>query len=79
MNPEDIKSILKRELSDCEILVEIDGSHVNIVAVGDLFEGKRPVQRQQMVYKALNDQIASGAIHAVHMKVFTHSEWKQRT
>ena len=30
-----------------------NGSHISIVVVSELFEGKRPVQRQQLVYKAL--------------------------
>ena len=78
MNPEDVKILLENALTDCQIQVESEGSHYNIVAVGDLFEGKRAVQRQQMVYGALNEQISSGAIHAVNMKIFTHQEWQQR-
>lgn len=30
-----------------------NGSHVSIEVTSALFEGKRPVQRQQLVYKAL--------------------------
>ena len=40
--------------------------------------GKRAVQRQQLVYTALNEQISSGVIHAVTMKLFTQQEWEQR-
>jgi acid stress-induced BolA-like protein IbaG/YrbA len=78
MNPEDVKTLLEAALSDCEVQVESEGSHFNIVAVGDIFEGKRAVQRQQIIYAALNEQISSGAIHAVNMKIFTHQEWQQR-
>ena len=78
MNPEDVKTLLEAALNDCQIQVESEGSHFNIVAVGDIFEGKRAVQRQQIVYAALNEQISSGAIHAVNMKIFTHQEWQQR-
>ena len=78
MNPEDVKTLLENALTDCQIQVETEGSHFNIVAVGDIFEGKRAVQRQQIIYAALNDQISSGAIHAVNMKIFTHQEWQQR-
>ncbi|MGB1244795.1 MAG: BolA family protein [Porticoccaceae bacterium] len=78
MNPEDVKTLLEAALTDCQIQVESEGSHFNIVAVGDIFEGKRAVQRQQIVYAALNEQISSGAIHAVNMKIFTHQEWQQR-
>ena len=78
MNPEDVKILLENALTDCQIQVETEGSHFNIVAVGDIFEGKRAVQRQQIIYAALNEQISSGAIHAVNMKIFTHQEWQQR-
>ena len=77
MNAQDVKDLLEKQLLDCEIRVEVDGSHVNIIAVGNIFEGKRTVQRQQVVYAALKEQIASGVIHAVNMKTFTNEEWQQ--
>jgi acid stress-induced BolA-like protein IbaG/YrbA len=77
MNAQDVKDLLEKQLLDCEIRVEVDGSHVNIIAVGNIFEGKRTVQRQQLVYAALQEQIASGVIHAVNMKTFTNEEWQQ--
>ena len=79
MNAQDVKDLLEKQLVDCEIRVEVDGSHVNIIAIGDIFEGKRTVQRQQLVYAALQEQIASGVIHAVNMKTFTSKEWQQNT
>lgn len=77
MNAQDVKDLLEKQLLDCEIRVEVDGSHVNIIAVGNIFKGKRTVQRQQVVYAALQEQIASGVIHAVNMKTFTNEEWQQ--
>jgi stress-induced morphogen len=41
-----------------------NGSHISIVVVSDKFEGKRAVQRQQMVYKAIWEELA-GPVHAV--------------
>ena len=78
MNPRDVKILLDGSLSDCQIQVESEGSHYNIVAIGDLFDGKRAVQRQQIIYAALKEQISSGAIHAVNMKIFTLNEWEQQ-
>ncbi len=78
MNPEEVKTLLESTLTDCKIQVESDGSHFNIVAIGNIFEGKRAVQRQQLIYAALNAQISSGAIHAVNMKIFTDHEWEHR-
>jgi len=76
MNIEEIKRLLQVALPDCETTVESEGSHLNVTVVGDVFEGKRPVQRQQLVYGALNEQIASGAVHAVNMKLCTPAEWQ---
>lgn len=77
MNPDDVKELLLAGLPDCDITVESDGSHFNILVVGDLFEGLRPVQRQQKVYAVLQAQIAEGSIHAVNMKTFTPNEFQQ--
>lgn len=41
-----------------------NGSHVSIEVISDKFEGKRAVQRQQMVYKALWEEL-KGPVHAV--------------
>ena len=41
-----------------------NGSHISIEVVSSLFEGKRPVQRQQLVYKALWEEL-KGPVHAV--------------
>jgi len=77
MKADDIKSILEQQLDKCDIKVDVDGSHVNIIVVGDIFEGKRTVQRQQLVYAALQEHIASGVIHAVNMKTYSPEEWQQ--
>jgi len=79
MTPEQVKVLLGESLSNCDIQVEGEGSHYNIVIVGDCFAGKRSVQRQQLVYAVLNSAIASGAMHAVNMKLFTRDEWAQRS
>jgi len=54
--------------------VEGDGRHFNLVIVSSQFEGLRTIKRQQMVYAALNAEIASGALHAVNMRTFTPAE-----
>lgn len=76
MNPDEVKELLLEGLAGCDVTVESDGSHFNILVVGDVFEGLRPVQRQQKVYAVLQAQIAEGAIHAVNMKTFTPDEFQ---
>lgn len=45
-----------------------NGSHISIQVVATAFQGKRPVQRQQMVYKALWEEL-QGPVHAVDSMV----------
>ena len=44
-----------------------NGSHIAIEVVSEKFVGKRPVQRQQLVYKAIWDEMEGqgGAVHAI--------------
>lgn len=41
-----------------------NGSHIAVEVVSAKFEGKRAVQRQQLVYKAIWDEL-QGPVHAV--------------
>ena len=66
---------LKTAFTDAHVEISGDGSHFDVLVVSDDFEGVRAVKKQQMVYAVLNDQIASGAMHAVNMKLFTKAEW----
>ena len=77
MTPEEIVSILSSNIEGAEIpQCTGDGSHFQVTVVSDSFEGLRPVKRQQMIYQHLNEQITSGALHAIGIKTFTQEEWK---
>ncbi len=78
MDPSELKSIVEAALPDCRVNADGDGRHFDLVVVGEQFEGKRTIQRQQMVFAALNEHIASGSVHAVNMKVYTPDEWQAR-
>ena len=73
-----LKAILDADSADCEFIVQGEGSHFDIVAIGDVFEGLRPVQKQQVVYAALRENIADGSVHAVNIRTFTPKEWQER-
>ena len=74
MSPDDIKKLIASELPNCDIDVEGGNGKFQISIVGDVFEGLNPVARQQTIYKLLNSQIESGAIHAVTMRLQTIAE-----
>jgi len=77
MEPDQIKQLLLSRLADCDVEVSGDGRHFDIVVVGDIFSGLSPVKKQQVVYGALQAEIADGSIHAVNMKTLTRAEWQK--
>jgi acid stress-induced BolA-like protein IbaG/YrbA len=44
--------------------------------VSESFAGKGRVQQHQMVYKTVQDEMLSGAIHAMSVKTFTPEAWQ---
>lgn len=50
-------------------------THFKVVVVSEQFAGKRPVQRHQLVYKILSEELA-GPVHALALHTFTPEEWK---
>lgn len=75
MQPSEIETLLRDALSLDEVIVRVNGTHFEIFVVGELFAGKRPVQKQQLVYGPLSAKIADGTLHAVTIKAFTPDEW----
>ena len=78
MQAEEVKTLLTQGLENCEVTVSGEGSHFDILVVGEVFAGLRPVPRQQLVYAVLNEQIADGSIHAVNIRTHTAQEWQDR-
>ena len=74
MSPRDIEDLIANELTDCKINIEGGDGKFNLSIIGDVFEGLNAVNRQKMIYKILNAQIQSGAIHAVTMQLQTVAE-----
>lgn len=78
MDAASVKALLQNHMQECEFHVQGEGSHYDIAAIGDVFEGLRPVKKQQLVYAALKDGIADGSIHAVNIRTFTPAEWQEQ-
>ena len=74
-----VKELLQNHMPECEFHVRGEGSHYDIAAIGSVFDGLRPVRKQQLVYAALRDHIADGSIHAVNIRTFTPAQWQAQT
>jgi len=72
---EHIKQQLNSALELTELHVKADGSHFEVIAVGDIFAGMSRVKKQQAVYGPLKELIADNRIHALSIKAFTPDEW----
>jgi len=78
MEPEQVAELVRKELPDCEIEVRNEGNHYLVIAIGERFAGMSPVKKQQLIYGALNDQLAECTIHALTIKAFTPEQWAAR-
>lgn len=53
-------------------------SHFKVVLVSDAFTGKRQVQRHQMIYGVLAQEL-SGGVHALALHTYSPDEWSGPT
>ncbi len=78
VRPDELKSLLEQEFPECTIEVNQEGSlYFNLVLIGERFADKTVVQRHQMVYRPLRQQINAGELHALNVKTYTPEEWRQ--
>jgi acid stress-induced BolA-like protein IbaG/YrbA len=75
--PDVVETKLKAAFPDAEIQISTrDGEHYDVTVVSESFAGKGRVQQHQMVYKTVQDEMLSGAIHAMSVKTFTPDAWQ---
>ena len=53
------------------------GGHFRAVVVSERFVGKLPVERQQLVYAVLAEEMGN-EIHALSMQTLTPAQWAER-
>jgi len=79
MTPADLKALIEAALPSCSATVLSDDNvHYEAVVVSPAFEDKRPIQRHQLVYRALGDRMG-GEIHALSIRALTPAEHAARS
>jgi acid stress-induced BolA-like protein IbaG/YrbA len=69
ISPEAVEAMIKTELPDAQVQVlSPDGEHFEVTVVSAQFRGKPKVRQHQMVYAAVNQAMATEAIHALALK-----------
>ncbi len=75
MTAEELKTIIAAGLACDHIALEGDGRHWFATIVAPAFEGKRLIQRHQLVYATLGQKMHTDEVHALSMKTLTPAEW----
>ena len=75
---EQVEAMIREKLPDARVVVKDltgGGDHLEAVVVSSEFEGKTRVKQHQLVYSALQEAMASEAIHALALKTYTPEAW----
>ena len=78
MDKQEIITKLKNSLNLDEVHVMTDdGSHFQVIAVGEMFAELSRVKKQQAIYAPLAEFINDNRIHALSIKTYTLTEWQR--
>lgn len=75
MTADQIRDMIAAGLLCEHITLQGDGRHWFTTIVSALFEGKRAIQRHQMVYATLGEKMKTDEVHALSIKAYTPAEW----
>lgn len=77
MDPAQISQLIRDGLDGAAVEVQSDdNTHFAAVVVWPGFEGKRSLQRHQLVYQCLGT-LMGNEIHALSIRAFTPAEWQE--
>ncbi|MBZ4212196.1 MAG: BolA family transcriptional regulator [Rhodoferax sp.] len=75
MTADQIRDMIAAGLLCEHITLNGDGRHWFTTIVSAAFEGKRAIQRHQMVYATLGEKMKTDEVHALSIKAYTPAEW----
>lgn len=74
MIADDVQARVARAIVPSDVTAGGDAHRMEIVVVSPAFDGVSRVRRQQLVYAAIAELIATGALHAVTIRASTPAE-----
>jgi len=78
MTADELRSLIAAGLPCDHLQVDGDGRHWSAVIVSAAFQGKRPIQRHQLVYATLGARMHTDEVHALSMRTLTPAEWSSQ-
>ncbi len=77
MDPSEIAKLIEAGLPGAVVRVQTDdNTHFAAIVVAEAFDGKRPMQRHQLIYKCLGT-LMGNEIHALSIRAHTPGEWSK--
>ena len=76
VQPDAVCSAIRRAIPDAQVSVEDltgGGDHLQVSVVSTAFSGVNKIRQHQLVYRALKEELASEAIHALALNTSTPS------
>ena len=73
-----VEAMIHDKLPDAQVKIRDltgGGDHLEAIVVSSKFEGKTRVKQHQLVYEALQEALATEAIHALALKTYTPESW----
>ena len=82
MDSADVISRIQQALSaDHDPQIDVSGADCNFTTrvISTVFDGLRPVQRQQKILSAFADVLSDGRLHALSIEAYTPQEWQVKS
>ena len=79
ISPAEVEAMIQAEIPDAQVQVQDltgGGDHLQAIVISSQFEGKSLVKQHQLVYGALQQAMATEAIHALALKTYTPESWE---
>lgn len=76
MTPQQVEQLIQDKMANAEVSVTGSEGKFTAEVISNEFEGLTIIKRHKLVYACVNDEISSGALHALTIKAKTPSEIK---
>lgn len=74
MTPQQVQQLIQDKMTTARVAVSGDEGKFTAEVISDDFEGLSIIKRHKLVYACVNDEITSGALHALTIIAKTPAE-----
>lgn len=81
IHPDDLTAMIQFGLPEAEVFVQDltgGGDHYQATVISSEFAGKSLVQQHQLVYRSVNQVMATEQLHALALKTYTPEQWQSQ-